>query len=171
MKKLLAALVISAAMVFSAGAEEGYNFYDNQYGSWRVIGNTGGTTNPSCYAETSWQDGSFLHLVKDLADGEVYIYFQNMQWQIVDPVGEYSLRMNIYTSNNVNGGEYIFYLQNKNTIVIPNLNVDDFLPSFIEGSQIQLIMSGTISNAEIPLEGSSQAISLMVECIGYSSWY
>ena len=173
MNKFLAIIATTIALSTSVvAAESGYEFYSNQSQNWYIGGYSGdSTTNPACYTEFSFQDGSSFQLVKDLKDGEVYIFFRNMQWNIIDDPGQYSLRMNLTTSGgNINpaSGEYYFQLINKNTVSINQLNADEFIPGFMNSAEIGLIMPGDIENAYIPLDGSSRATELLADCIDKS---
>lgn len=156
----------------SFASDPGYEFYSNQSQNWYIGGYTGDSEkNPACYLEYSFQDGSTFQLVKDLKDGELYIFLRNMQWNISDPPGEYNLHMNFITrSDDIDpaSGKYYFELYNKNTITINWLSVDEFIPGFMKSSELRLIMPGDIENAYVPLEGSSYAIELIAECIDKS---
>lgn len=170
MNKFLAILATTVAMISPVFADDsGYEFYSNQHQYWYIGGHTGDTEqNPACYTEYSFQDGSTFQLVKDLRDGELYIYFRNMQWNIVDTPGEYTLRMNLTTSNgNIDSasGDYYYQLLNKNTITINWLNINEFVPGFMNSSELNFVMPGDIENAYIPLDGSSRAIEIFAECI------
>lgn len=162
----LSALLASSLVVTPALAQE--IFYDGgQAGSWSVFGNAGtDTQNPACVAEVTWDDGSKLQLIKDLRDGELYIWFRNNEWNISDPPGVYTFRMNILDSgNNVVGGELEYELINKNTIAVRKIDVDSFIPPFMTMTEIRFIMPGDIQNAYVPLNGSSQAVDKLLACI------
>lgn len=167
MRKLLAILATTTALLTAPAMAEGpADFYNNFSGDWHIGGYPGDPNlAPACYAEYSWQDGSTFQLIKDLNTGELYIWFQNMSWNIADAPGEYSLRMNIESRRQVNSGSYYYQLYNKNTITINFLNVDDFIPSFMDAYRINMIMPGDIPNAEVPLQGSAQATAMLAECI------
>lgn len=171
MSKTITAIFLSALLASTpVAAADVQDFYNNNVGTWHIGGYPGDTTlAPACYAETTWQDGSVFQLIKDLATGELYIWMKNISWNIVDTPGEYTLRMNIEQRNRINGGNYYYQLINKNTIVIGGLNVDDFVPSFMDGTKIVLVMPGDIQNAEIGLDGSAQATAMLAECIQQSA--
>lgn len=171
MSKTITAFLISALLVSTpVAAADVQDFYNNSVGTWHVGGYPGDTTlAPACYAETTWQDGSVFQLIKDLATGELYIWMKNISWNIADAPGEYTLRMNIEHRNSINGGNYYYNLINKNTITINGLDVNDFIPSFMDGNKIVMVMPGDIQNAEIGLDGSSQATAMLAECIKQSA--
>lgn len=174
MNKLLTALMLTAAMTLPTFADDGkgYEFYNNQSGNWHVGGYSGDPSlDPACYAEYPFQDSSVFQLIKDLASGEVYLYIMNVSWDIADAPGQYDLIMNFRLRNGnyeAASGKYSYQLLNKNTILINGLNVDEFIPSFMNATEIQLVMPGTIQNGFIPLDGSSGATTLLAECIKLS---
>lgn len=165
-KKFLLASIAMVMVTSTSFAEQFYNA--DQTGAWSVFGSTGNESqNPACIAETTWEDGSKMQLIKDLATGELYIWFQNYAWNIGDAIEQdYPVRINMYDkAGNVVGGDFNYTLLNKNTIAIRNLDVKTFVPAFMAMGQIRLIMSGNIENALIPLQGSALTIDKMVECI------
>ena len=168
MKKLLLSSVLAAGLfVTQAFAEPNIFYSGGQSGDWTVFGNAGSSTqNPACVAEVTWDDGSKFQLIKDLKNGEFYIWFQNNEWNIIDPPGNYTFRMNIVNrANQVAGGDMTYQLVNKNTISIRNLDVDSFVGPFMEMTEIRFIMPGDIGNAFIPLNGSTAATEKLVQCL------
>jgi hypothetical protein len=114
-------------------------------------------------------DGSTFELVKDLADGELYIRLQNNSWNIIDEPGEYKMRLNIhYPDGDINGNDFSYLLINKNTIVIPQIEAESFVPAFHDGSNLVMVMPGDIPNAEVSLNKSRYALELLAECIDKS---
>lgn len=165
MKKLLIALASSLLLTTSASAGV---FYQDNVPNWTIGGHDDSKEiGPACYIRTEWQDGSAFELVKRLSDGEVFIWFQNMQWNISDPVNQnYELRMNIHGSKgSVIGGTMSYILLSKNTIVIPQIDTSSFVEPFMNLSVMQLIMPGNIENAQVSLSGSTQAVIKMADCI------
>lgn len=168
MKKLFVSTILASALFVTPVLANGEIFYDGgAAGSWSIFGNAGSATqNPACVAEVTWGDGSKFQLIKDLADGELYIWFKNNQWNISDPPGSYTFRMNIIDNkNNVVGGDLNYELINKNTIAVRKIEVDTFIPPFMSMVEIQFIMPGDIENAFVPLDGSSVAVEKLLECI------
>jgi hypothetical protein len=172
MKKFIS--VTLAAMLFTSSAfAAGKQFYnvDVRPGPYYVKGVTadvdGGNGNPACYAEINWRDGSQFQLIRDLADGELYIFLRNNNWNIGDKSGNtYRLRMNfINRSGNIAGLNFEYYLVNKNTIVIRNIKKDQFLPLFANNVKALFVMPGNIENAEIDLTGSSRSLEEISKCI------
>lgn len=163
-KKLFVAGLISLFTITSAHA-----FYEKQIpGGWKVIGDVGDSTrNPGCAMTLSYDDGSEIQLIRDLKDGELYIWFKNNEWNIADEIEKvYPMRVNFYTSSgNVVGGNFEYVLVNKSTIVIRNLNIDSFIPAFMEMKTMRFIMEGTIQNADIPLDGTREGIVYLADCI------
>jgi opacity protein-like surface antigen len=162
------AVMLFSSSAFAAGKE--FFFSDVRPGPYYVKGVTadvtGGSGNPACYAEVNYRDGSRFQLIRDLADGELYIYMHNTTWNISDPVGVYQLRAN-FTRNNqvVNGVNFSFNLINKNTIVIRNIDKDRFIPLFTGNQRMIFVMPGSIQNAEIDLTGSSKSLAEVSRCI------
>lgn len=171
MRKIVSATL--AAMLFTSSAfAAGTEFYnvDVQPGPYYVKGVTadtdGGSGNPACYAEITFRDGSRFQLIRDLADGELYIFLRNNTWNIADPAGVYRLRAN-FTRNNqvVSGLNFDYNLVNKNTIVIRNIRKENFLPLFTANHRMELVMPGSIQNASIDLTGSSRSLEEISKCI------
>lgn len=176
MKKLMASLLMSAAMVFGAYGQDLDEsvFYNKTNGYWSTYGKIGTPgDSPGCWTETTWTDGSRLQLIKDLYDGQIYVWLQNVDWNIVDdsPPGWYDgLMINFYNRSgqvvqNWRGG---FELINKNTIVIPGLKVDTFIVPFADASEMVLVMPGTTPNMGMPLDGTTVAVRNVIECIDRS---
>ena len=163
-KKLFVAVLVSLFTVSNAHA-----FYDkNIPGGWRVLGDPGSETqNPGCALILTYDDGSEIQLIRDLKDGELFIWFKNNEWNIADEIEkQYPMRINFYNSRgDVIGGNFQYQLVNKNTIVIRGLNIDDFIPPFMEMGTMKFIMEGNIENAIIPLEGTREGIKYLADCI------
>ncbi len=168
MKKLLLSTVLAISLFTSQALADANIFYQGgQTGAWTVFGNGGSQSqNPACVAETTWQDGSTMQLIKDLTSGELYLWFQNYEWNIGDPPGDYPFRMNMYNrANQVIGGDMTYTLVNKNTITIRGIDVNSFIPAFMEMGEMRIIMPGDIQPAYIPLQGSSAAVERLLACI------
>lgn len=167
MKKFFLSSVLAISLFASNALADVNIFYSGkQTGAWTVFGNGGNENqNPACVAETKWQDGSSMQLIKDLTSGELYIWFQNYEWNIGDPPGDYQFRLNMYRNNQVTGGDLTYTLINKNTIAIRGIDVESFIPPFMEMSEMRIVMPGDIQSAYIPLEGSSATIDNMLACI------
>jgi len=161
-----------AAMLFTSSAlAAGQEFYnvDVRPGPYFVKGVTadtdGGNGNPACYAEVTWRDGSRFQLIRDLADGELYIFFRNNTWNISDAPGVYQMRANFQRNGNVSGLNFQYNLVNKNTIVIRNIIKEQFLPLFSGNQRMVFVMPGSIQNAEVDLTGSARALSEVSNCV------
>lgn len=167
MKKLLLSTVLAASLFASQAFADTIFYSGGQTGDWTVFGNAGNANqNPACVAETKWQDGSSMQLIKDLKTGELYIWFQNYEWNIGDPPGDYPFRMNMYNrANQVIGGDMTYTLVNKNTIAIRGIDVNSFIPAFMEMGEMRIIMPGDIQPAYIPLNGSTAAVQKLLACL------
>jgi len=170
MRKFVSAAL--AAMLFTSSAlAAGQEFYnvDVRPGPYFVKGVTadtdGGNGNPACYAEVTWRDGSRFQLIRDLADGELYIFFRNNTWNISDAPGVYQMRANFHRNGNVSGLNFQYNLVNKNTIVIRNIIKEQFLPLFSGNQRMVFVMPGSIQNAEVDLTGSARALSEVSNCV------
>lgn len=165
MKKFIIATIVGLFTTVSVYASD---FYSNEIGYWYIYGNSGNADqNPACVIEMNWQDGSTFQLIKDLKDGEVYIWFQNMEWNISDEIDQnYDMRIN-FTGNDgsVVGAMFSYYLANKNTIVLRNIEPESFVDAFVAKNEMQMIMPGTIENAYVGLDNSTKAIEMLIECI------
>jgi hypothetical protein len=167
MKKLLLSTVLAVSVFASQAFADNIFYSGGQTGAWTVFGNAGNQNqNPACIAETKWQDGSTMQLIKDLNSGELYIWFQNYEWNIIDPPGDYPFRMNMVNrANQVVGGDMTYSLINKNTIAIRKIDVDSFIPAFMDMSELRILMPGDIQPAYIPLDGSTAAVDKILSCI------
>lgn len=143
-------------------------FFRQQAGNWLIAGfpSTNGK-NAFCGAEYEFGDGSRFTVYSDLIDGELYLGLHNTRWNIGDePNSRNQLRINFIARNgHIKGGTADFILLNKNTIVIPGVNPKAFLPDFMDREKLELVMPGTITNAEIPLGNSTRAIELLIKCV------
>ena len=166
--------VTLAAMLFSSSAfaaNETFFREDVRPGPYYVYGVTFDpekNSNPACYAEVTWRDGSKFQLIRDLADGELYIFMQNMTWNISDPAGVYRLRANFSRGSQISGINFEYNLVNKNTIVIRNIDKDRFLPLFTGNQKMTFVMPGSIQNAELDLTGSSRTLGEVSRCVDVS---
>lgn len=170
MSKRIVSSIIAMAMFTSSAIAASSQFYsvDVRPGSFYVYGVTSDVSkneNPACYAEINWRDGSRFQLIRDLSDGELYVFFRNATWNINDSNGTYDLRANFNRNGSINGLNLKYTLVNKNTIVIRNINKEQFVPLFSSNSKMTFIMPGTIQNAEFDLTGSSKALSEISKCI------
>ena len=159
--------VFASAMLFTSAAFAQMTFYETKIRDWIVFGKPQQEQlNPSCNGEKGYQDGSFFSLIKDLADGELYILFHNVTWNITDNPGNYQMRINFYRGNSVFSLTANYELLNKNTLRIRAIDPSKFLPAFMDFSRMVFIMPGTIQNAEISLAGTTAVVAAMSECIG-----
>lgn len=166
--KFRAAIASLALFTSTAFAGEPFFKVDVRPGPYYVHGvkaDTETNSNPACYAEVTWRDGSKFQLIRDLADGELYIFFQNMTWNISDAPGVYRLRANFHRNGSVNGLNFEYNLVNKNTIVIRNIKKDMFLPLFTGNQKMLFVMPGTIQNAELDLTGSTRTLNEISNCV------
>jgi hypothetical protein len=171
MRKFVSATL--AAMLFSSSAFAASQQFFNEDvrpGPFYVYGVTADpekeNDNPACYAEVRWRDGSKFQLIRDLADSELYIFMQNMTWNISDPPGNYRMRINFHNRNGqISGLNFEYRLINKNTIVIRNIIKEQFIPLFTSNSKAIFVMPGSIQNAELDLTGSSKTLSEVSRCV------
>lgn len=165
--KLAITYLFSCAMLISISTTSYAEslFFKGQNNGWEVNGiHQREKLNPVCRADKNYNDGSQFSLIKDLADNELYIVLVNNSWNITDPPGQYSARINFHSGNRVSGAQMTYELLNKNTIRVRNIVQNRFVPDFMNYSKMVVIMPGTIPNAEINLSGSSNMISLMAQC-------
>lgn len=163
--KTICALTLTV-MLFTSAAFAQNTFYHTNIRDWIVYGiSNNEPLNPTCYGEKKFQDGSFFTLIKDLADGELYILFHNVSWNISDSPGNYQMRINFYRGGSVSSLTAIYELLNKNTLRIRSIDHSRFLPLFMEYQKMALIMPGSISNAEVLLKGSTNVVAAISDCI------
>lgn len=171
MKKLLITTALAFSMVVTPAMA---NFYNKNVGDWYVFGFEGTTdNNRACVIQYEWQDGSRFHLIKDLVDDEIYIWFMNIQWQITDEPGEYKgMTVVVENADSAKNWPATYSLVNKNTILIRNLqNSFDFIEAFTEYDMVYFVMPGNIENAYLSLDGSAAALIAGSECIDASGDY
>jgi hypothetical protein len=162
-------LLAMSTLLFSFAAVAQTRFYNSVVRDWTVRGHhQHGELHPTCIAEKNFQDGSFISMVKDLADGELYVLYQNTAWNIADNPGNYQMRINFYASRSAPVVSHLaqYELLNKNTIRIRNIDSKKFLPTFVEYLKMSFIMPGSIPNVEFTLAGSREMISVMSDCMG-----
>lgn len=163
--KTICALTLTV-MLFTSAALAQNTFFHTNIRDWIVYGiNNSEPLNPTCNGEKKFGDGSFFTLIKDLADGELYILFHNVSWNISDSPGNYQMRINFYRGGSVVSMTATYELLNKNTLRIRSIDPTKFLPSFMQYQRMSLIMPGSISNAEVILNGSTNVVAAMSDCI------
>lgn len=168
MKKIIfifSFLLISSFISTTTFAQSDH-FYEERNKNWIVLGvEKRGKLNPVCSANYVWRDGSEFRFFKDLVDGEVYMLLINNQWNIVDDVNKiYKMRIVFYYGSRTDSSIIEYELISNNTIRMRNLN-STFIQLFEESHKMNFIMPGDISNATISLNGSRQALDMMVECM------
>jgi len=166
MKNIYAAIIMTLFSASATLAEE--NFYSKSTsGDWYVFGTVGDDTlHPACYATVEWQDGSKIQVIKDLKDGEFYIWIKNNTWNIQDEIDSYyDAEINFTNSRGVVNLKAEYLLINKNTIAIRDVIIDNFIDPFMIATEMEIIMPGTIQNAYVTLNGSREAVAKIVECI------
>lgn len=163
MKKFLTTTLALLTMVSTATADV---FYQQKEQLWNVYGVVNvKEKNPACIAEQTWRDGSYIQLIKDLADNELYIALTNMEWQIQDEPGNYKMRVNAFVGSEIHGFNFDYTLINKNSIVIRGIIGEKFVPVFAAANKLRFVMPGTITNADIQLNGSRAAIIGLSDCM------
>lgn len=175
MRKLLSTTF--AAMLFTSSAfaaNQTFFAEDVRPGAFYVMGVTADAAkgkNPACYAEVNYGDGSQFQLIRDLADGELYIWLHNAQWNIRDvPGSTANLRANFRRSNGqVESLTFTYKQVNSSTIIIRGIFKDRFLPLFTGSQKMTFAMPGTIQDAEVELLGSSRAVSELSRCVDASA--
>ena len=164
MKKLMLSTAILVGLTVPVYAE----FYNKSIGDWVIFGYDGRELNKACILEKSWEDGSRFHLIKDLTDGELFIWINNLSWDIKQKDS------NIYDGATMiiesESGELFtfetkFALINNNTIAIPNLKPTEFVPPFITLTKLRIVIPGFIDEMEIPLDNAFLAVTVLGECI------
>jgi len=142
-------------------------FYQSDVGNWTVFGEAPeNELNPACVISYVWQDGSEFQLIYDLYERELFIWFRNLEWDIADAEGYYTLDMVVVGSgNDLVSGRLDYYLVNKNTIDIPGIDPGPFMNAFAGMHELRFIMPGNIQNAYLGLEGSRAASMEFFDCI------
>ena len=163
MRRFLTSALALLFLTTSASADQ---FFQSNEKLWTVYGvHNIDDKNPACIAQQSWRDGSYIQLIKDLADNELYIAFTNTDWQIVDQPGTYRLQVNAYIDGDVHTFTFDYNLIPKNTIMIRGIIADKFIPIFAAADRLRFVMPGTITNADVHLNGSRAALDSMIRCM------
>tara|TARA_R110000772_G_scaffold99174_3_gene198877 strand:- start:7042 stop:7602 length:561 start_codon:yes stop_codon:yes gene_type:complete len=166
MKTFLTAIALVSTLLVGAAQAEVF-YAGEKSGIWQTFGLTGDGSNPVCLAMAEWPDGSDIQYVKDLADGELYVRIYNVDWDITDSPGtEVQARVNFYKDDQFTaGGTAPLIVVNHNTVVLANLEPTKFTPAFMENHVMRVVMPGTTSNIAVALNGSSDAVMNMAECM------
>lgn len=162
-KKTLIAAGLSLAMMVTPALA----FYNNSSGDWSVFGHSGSDTlNPACVMKSTWQDGSKMLVIQDLADGELYIHFENMGWNIDGPYNtSHAMKINFYSGSSVLSLNGTMELLTKNSIHIRGIKHNVFVEPFAEFDKMVFIMPGTVPNANIGLRGTRDAVNFLNQCM------
>lgn len=168
MKKLLLSIATMFMLVTPTLAD---NFYSSSSGQWAVFGHTGSEDlNPACVMRTSWNDGSRMYIIQDLADGELYIYFENMKWNITGPYNkEHEMEIKFFSGQSVKALKASFNLTTNNNIHIRGIKHDMFLDPFVIADRMEFIMPGNIPDATIGLIGTRDAVEYLKGCVRMSN--
>jgi quinol monooxygenase YgiN len=168
MKNLIVAAIAAITIPFAAHAD----FYNAQSGNWAVYGaEGGGTQNPACIIERTWDDGSEFQLTYDLVTNELYIWLENRQWTIRQPMNVQETLYMQAVGSNTNSGNLSYYAVTSDTIVIPNIEPNSFLESFASQNQLQIYMPYGLRDAYVDLNGTRVATNLFVECIDMGRYF
>ena len=160
-------IILSTLLFFTTFPAFSESFYNKEVGNWVVFGDVGGEDqDPACVVSYEWRDGSEFQLIYELYKRELWIWFENFEWDIRDPEGYYKLDMVIVgNGNNLNSGEMDYYLTDKNTIYLPNIEPKSFIDAFAGLNELRFIMPGNIPNAYLSLDGSRAATEHLIDCV------
>lgn len=164
-------LILCVTLLLTTSAYAVDYFFEKTIGYWSVVGHPGDSSsnlNPACVSATRWDDGSYINIIQDLKDGELWMEFKNNEWNVEGPygqdAGQQQLTLNMFKGRSVSSWNVNFLLVNKNTIHIHGLT-SKFIEAFAEYDMMRIIPPGTILNAEVRLQNSRAATTLMGECI------
>jgi len=160
-------IIFGAALALTALPANAEYFYQSDVGNWTVFGEAPEIElNPACVISHVWQDGSEFQLIYDLYERELFIWFRNLEWDIADVEGYYTLDMVVVGSGNgVVSGRLDYYLVNKNTINVPGIEPGTLMEAFAGMNELRFIMPGNIQNAYLDLQGSRAASMEFFDCI------
>lgn len=163
---LSAAILLSTLSSAYAGGEQ---FFAWSAGQWDVKGfRDDGVTGPHCGAVTTWDDGSYLTIIKDKNSGELWAAMVNNDWNIVDPAGKFPSYVSqfnfISSSGRMTSGTISYELVDNRTIYFHGLT-DRFVANWINYREWQIIMPGDIQNVRVGLKGTARLADAFVACI------
>lgn len=162
MKRFLVPLLVFSLFVTSALAGE--TFYNTNIGYWQVYGVAKSQEhNTVCVTKTTGPSSSFL-LVQDMTNGEAYAELNNTDWKFE---GDGTV---IFVFKNKNDKKEqvlkgLFQKVHDTSIQMRNLNLDKFLPPFVEFDTLSILFRDG-SSLDVGLENSRKSILLMDKCIG-----
>jgi hypothetical protein len=169
LKTITSALLATVISVSASHAQEVF-YPERSYGQWTVYGYVEeGQGSPDCTAETVWPDGSSLQVTYSTFHDELFIWFRNNDWNILDSLDrEYT---GVLAFTNSRGGitsqfSFDYILLSHNEIVLPNLYVGNFLNRFAESHEMVLDMPGSIQTAYAGLTGTRVAVNELDRCVG-----
>ena len=167
MKKifLTAAILLSTLTPSFAGEQ----FFAWGAGQWDVKGFRGdATSSPHCGAVTTWDDGSYLTIIKNKNTGELWAAMVNNAWNIGDPAGKFSNYVSqfnfISSSGRMTSGTIAYELVDNRTVYFHGLT-DRFVIDWINYREWQIVMPGTIGNVRVGLKGTARVADAFVACI------
>lgn len=166
LKKLMITTALAVSMAVTPALAE---FYKKDIGQWEVFGvEKEGNKNKACVVSFLSRDGSAFQLIKDLDDGELYIWIRNHAWDIQQESDEYDGMVVIIEGddNYVKSWPATYLLINKNTVAIRNINnALDFIVDFSKHKLLKIIMPDNISNIYLDLADSGKAMEALYECV------
>lgn len=145
-----------------------YNAHISEH--WELFGSIKKDTGekPTCYAIAKWDDGSQFMLTKDLSNGEFFIWFNNLQWNMLaDDFGKHLfMRLNMRDGRGriTYGADFGFEIENKNTIYIPNIWIREFLTGFVVSKFMYFVLPGQIDNARVLIEDPPKVLQELAGC-------
>ncbi|MGV8839550.1 MAG: hypothetical protein ACWA6X_04525 [Bauldia sp.] len=155
-------------------AQVGHVFYQHYTEHWEIFGDLGNEqVSPACGLRQSYQDGSSFTLYKDLVNGDLFLVVVNNAWDVRDVTAgdEFPATYNFFYRDGSLYDSLRSYLVfvNKNTITVPDIAGEVFLPAFAAASYMRIIMPGNVENAYIALQGSTEGLTYLSQCVDAST--
>lgn len=164
MKFVLSLMLLIATSLPSVARDY---FYSKNVNNWTIDGiHSSADHNDICVVAQNWQRRTFLNIIQDMIDGEMYILIVNPSWNIINAPGSLDkLIMSFNHGTDVRGGQATYDVVDTKTIRIRGVIHDVFLKDFLGADGIHIKMPGNISSLLLDTKNSVQAFALMTECL------
>ena len=163
--RLAIAFLLSIFWIGSVHAKDVIFYEQHPDKFWVVKGVARDSGQATCYGEANMKDGSYVEIHRSLVDGELWGAVHNILWEM-NPTGGGTLRLNFYSGNNVNGGDFRYQVRDKNTILILALDEKSFAEVSRGASHFTLVMPDNLKNITFSFERTGgPLLAAITECV------